>query len=300
MSFKKPNQLLKQILFLSCCVNVVMVILFYMTVFRKDVYKLPVFTGPLIAKSRHIEGFPEDFLEQLSQASLQEICAFLDDDRLLFGYPVSLWALGVAIHHHYVDITPALPGSLTFLQLKNQGRTWFLPKLTTEECVLVRRYLNRVRYPFTSQGLFYFLAKEAQQGKIQADGLYHFCHIPEFIYLRTLLAGAETEVGTIPALVQMVLQGGEELFFSLCNEYNRNHCISDKQRREVLTAYIARKDPLAALLLLVHDSEWVLHEFSDEALLFFLRLVPKDSPYTQRFFIALEQSPRMQAIEKLL
>ncbi|EPP32719.1 lysM motif repeat domain protein, partial [Chlamydia psittaci 84-8471/1] len=101
--WRKTIRWLKQALVLSAVLNIVFLLLFYSTVFRKDIYKLRLFSGPLVAKNCRVQKIPEDFLERLSEASLEELYRLLDEDHLLYGRPLKLWALSVAIHTYHVD-----------------------------------------------------------------------------------------------------------------------------------------------------------------------------------------------------
>ncbi|SYX08640.1 membrane-bound lytic murein transglycosylase D,LysM domain [Chlamydia poikilotherma] len=283
MTLQKTTRWLWQALVLSAVLNIVFLLLFYSTIFRKDIYKLRLFSGPLVAKSCRVKYIPEDFLRNLSEASLEELYRLLDEDHLLYGRPLKLWALSVAIHTYDVDVGSALPHPLTFTQLRSNGKTWLLPNIDEKEYGIVRRYLSRERYPFTSRGLFVSISKNLERGAVDEDCLYHFCHTPEFLYLRTLLCGADEHVASVASLARMVIRNEEQIFFSLCNENNRAMEISDQQRQKILSAYMNLGEPLAALLLLVHDEDWVIHEFTDEALKKFIGLLPKESPYSQSF-----------------
>lgn len=292
MALQKATRWLWQALVLSAVLNIVFLLLFYSTIFRKDIYKLRLFSGPLVAKSCRVKSIPEDFLENLAEASLEELYRLLDEDHLLYGRPLKLWALSVAIHTYDVDVGSALSHPLTFTQLRSKGKTWLLPNIDEREYSLIRRYLSRERYPFTSRGLFVSISKNLEQGVVDEDCLYHFCHTPEFLYLRTLLCGADERVASVASLARMVIRNGEQIFFSLCNEHNRTTAISDRQRQKVLSAYVSLGEPLAALLLLVHDEDWVIHEFTDEALKAFINLLPEESSYSQNFISRVLSTPR--------
>ncbi|QXE27416.1 LysM peptidoglycan-binding domain-containing protein [Chlamydia buteonis] len=297
MTRRKTIRWLKQALVLSAVLNIVFLLLFYSTIFRKDIYKLRLFSGPLVAKNCRVQKIPEDFLERLSEASLEELYRLLDEDHLLYGRPLKLWALSVAIHTYDVDVEGALSHPLTFTQLRSKGKTWLLPNIDEKEYGLVRRYLSLERYPFTTRGLFIAISKNLEQGIVDEDCLYHFCHTPEFLYLRTLLCGAEERVSSVASLARMVIRNGEEIFFSLCNENNRATAISPQQRQKVLFTYTSLGEPLAALLLLVYDEDWVLHKFTDEDLKTFVHLLPKESPYTQDFINRIVETPRSFIVE---
>ncbi|BAE81631.1 LysM motif repeat domain [Chlamydia felis Fe/C-56] len=298
MAVQKTTRWLWQALILSAVLNIVFLLLFYSTIFRKDIYKLRLFSGPLVAKSCRVQRIPEDFLDQLSEASLEELYRLLDEDHLLYGYPLKLWALSVAIHTYDVDVGGALSHPLTFTQLRSRGKTWLLPNVDEREYSLIRRYLTYERYPFTSRGLFVSISKHLEQGIVDEDCLYHFCHTPEFLYLRTLLCGADEQVSSVASLAKMVICNGKGVFFSLCNEHNRATNISDRQRQKVLSTYMSLGEPLAALLLLVHDEDWVIHEFTDEALKTFISLLPKESPYSQNFISRVSSSPRSYSVSE--
>ncbi|WP_348663692.1 LysM peptidoglycan-binding domain-containing protein [Chlamydia vaughanii] len=293
MTSQKTTRWLWQALVLSAVLNIVFLLLFYSTVFRKDIYKLRLFSGPLVAKSCRVKKIPEDFLEYLSRASLEDLYDLLDEDRLLYGRPIKVWALSVAIHGYDVDVSSVLSHPLTFTELKSKGKSWLLPNLADNEYGLVRKYLSLERYPFTSRGLFIAISKNLERGVVDEDCLYHFCHTAEFLYLRTLLCGADEQVSTVASLARMVIRNGEQVFFSLCNESNRATAISDEQRQKILSTYLDLGEPLAALLLLVHDEDWVVHEFTDAALQTFVDLLPKESPYSQNFISRLESTPRV-------
>ncbi|EGK68926.1 putative exported protein [Chlamydia abortus LLG] len=297
MTWRKTIRWLKQALVLSAVLNIVFLLLFYSTIFRKEIYKLRLFSGSLVAKNCRVQKIPEDFLERLSEASLEELYRLLDEDHLLYGRPLKLWALSVAIHAYDVDVGGALSHPLTFTQLRSQGKTWLLPNIDEKEYGLVRRYLSRERYPFTTRGLFRAISTHLEQGAVDEDCLYHFCHTPEFLYFRTLLCGAEERVSSVASLARMVIHNGEAMFFSLCNENHRATAISPEQRQKVLLTYTSVGEPLAALLLLVYDADWVLHTFTDEDLKTFVALLPKESPYTQDFIHRIVETPRSFIVE---
>ncbi|ANH78393.1 LysM peptidoglycan-binding domain-containing protein [Candidatus Chlamydia sanziniae] len=294
MALKRKTKWLWQVLILSMGLNVLFLFLFYSAIFQKDIYKLRLFSGPLIAKSSQGIHIPEDFLETLSQASLNELLLSLKDESFVYGRPVKFWALSVAITVHHVDITPVLPHPLTFTELKSPSRIWFLPNIDNREFPAICHYLSTHRYPYTSQGLFLRISRSLAEGQVDEDCLYSFCLTPEFLYFRTLLAGAELEVASVASLARMVIEEGAELFFSLCNEEARHSAISDRQRQKVLRAYLDREVALAALLLLVHDSDAVLHEFCNEDVQKILHLLPSGSPYRERFLARLVNSPRKE------
>ncbi|AHK63796.1 hypothetical protein BOKEGFJH_00923 [Chlamydia avium] len=292
MSVQKNTRWLWQALILSAGLNIVFLLLFYTTIFRKDLYKLQLFSGPLVARSCRVQKIPEDFLDYLSESSLEDLYCLLDENRLFYGRPIKLWALSVAMHTYNIDVASALSHPLVFTELRSGGKTWLLPNLDEKDYCSIRQYLSCQRYPFTSQGLFLTLAKNIDHGLVDEECLYHFCLTEEFLYLRTLLCGAEEQVSTIAALAHMVIRNGEKVFFSLCDKHNRSTAISDQQRRKVLCTYVDLGEPLAALLLLVHDEDWVIHEFTDEVLQSFVFLLPKESPYSKKFISRLLSSPR--------
>ncbi|EPP35360.1 hypothetical protein CP10139811_0905 [Chlamydia ibidis] len=297
MNSKKKLRWLWQALALSIGVNVIFLLLFYSAIFRKDIYKLKLFSGPLIAKSHRVAKIPEDFLTTLSQTSFHELYCLLDNNDLFHGRPIKLWALSALIHNYYVDITPVLSHPLTFTELKSKEGSWLLPNLGEKEYFTVRKYLSVERYPLTSEGLFVTIARDLALGKVDEDCLYTFCHTPEFLYLRTVLAGAETRLASVAALAHMVIEGGSELFFSLCDANNRATAISDQQRRGILIAYMERGMVLASLLLLANDQEWVLHEFPDVTLLNFIQMLPKDVLHSQEFISRVLASPRAYLLQ---
>lgn len=296
MTSRKTIRWLWQALVLSVVLNAVFLLLFYTTVFRKDIYKLQLFSGPLVAKSSRLPVISDDFLDHISSASLEEIFLLLKEERLFYGYPVRGWALGVAIHHYGVDISPVLSHPLTFIKLGNEHATYFLPDLCREEYDAVCAYLSLQRYPFTTQGLFRRIARDLEKGFVDEDCIYHFCHTKEFLYLRTVLYGADEKVSTVASLARMVIRHGEELFFAFCNEQTCQTLISDGQRRSLLSAYVQRKEPLAALLLVVHDVDWVLHECADSVLKVLLDILPKESSYSQEFISRVATSPRQDIL----
>ncbi|AQT77569.1 LysM peptidoglycan-binding domain-containing protein [Chlamydia gallinacea] len=292
MTAQKKTRWLWQALALSIALNIVFLLLFYTTIFRKDIYKLQLFSGPLVAKSYHVQKIPEDFLNYLSESSLEDLYCLLDEDRLLYGRPIKVWALSVAMHTYNVDIASVLPHPITFTELRSEDKTWLLPNLDQTDYRCIRQYLSCQRYPFTSQGLFSILARSIDCEQVDEECLYHFCLTEEFLYLRTLLCGAEERVATVATLARMVIRHGEHVFFSLCDQQSRSSFISDQQRRKVLCTYIELGEPLAALLLLVHDEDWVIHEFSDDALQSFVSLLPRGSSYSENFVSRLLASPR--------
>ncbi|WP_291893177.1 hypothetical protein [Chlamydia sp.] len=298
MQSKKTIKWLKQALVLSSFVNVLLLLLIYSTVFRKDMYKLHVFPGNLIAKSSRIGKIPEDILDRLEKASLLDLLALLNEEQLVFGHPLKLWALGLGIQKYCIDITPMLTRPLTFIKLKSPEHIWLLPDIDDQEFSRIHRYLHTERFPFSSQGFFRILVRDWENGVINEDILYRFCHLPEFLYVRSLLFGAEMKASSVASLARMVIQGGEELFFSLCRLENRKTAISDCQRRVFLKAYVDRQEPLAALLLLVHDADWVLHEFSDSELKRFVQLLPKEAHDAEKFLVRVENSCRQGVLER--
>lgn len=293
MTARKQVTRLRQVLVLSLGLNVLFLLLFYSVIFRKDIYKLCLFSGPLIAKNRYKAQIPENFLHQLATSTFQELSSFFSDERFVFGYPVKLWALSVAIQEFDVDISPALSHELTFTELQDQTRTWLLPNVKEQEFPGVVQYLSLRKLPFTSRGLFKRVASSLGEGKVDEECLYSFCHTPEFLYLRTLLAGADREI-SVASLARMVIRGGSEVFFSLCSSEKRFSAISEKERQEVLLAYVYREEPLAALLLLEHDSEAILHEFRNEDVQKILCLLPRGFPKCQEFLSRYAQTPREQ------
>ncbi|WP_201456635.1 LysM peptidoglycan-binding domain-containing protein [Chlamydia sp. 17-3921] len=295
MAARKQIKRLRQILVLSLGLNVLFLLLFYSAIFRKDIYKLHLFSGSLIAKNYRKTPVPEDFLQKLSTSSLSELFSLFSEERYVFGYPMKLWALSIAIQKFDIDISPALSHKLTFIELRDRSTTWLLPNLKEKEFTTVLRYLSIQKYPYTSRGLFRMISCALNEGKVDEDCLYNFCLSPEFLYLRTLLAGADKEI-SVASLARMIIQGGEELFFSLCNEENHSCAISDQERLKILRAYLERDEPLAALLLLIHDAEVVLHEFSNEDLQRLIRLLPRESQYSQDFLTRLAETPRQDQI----
>lgn len=293
MQSKKTIKWLKQALVLSSIVNILLLLLIYSTVFRKDIYKLRVFPGNLIAKSSRIGKIPEDILERLENASFADLLALLQEERMVFGHPLKSWALGVSIQKYFVDIAPMLTHPLTFIRLKSPERTWLLPDINDQEFTRICQYLLTERFPFSSRGFFRIMVRDCEAGMVDEDVLYRFCHLPEFLYVRSLLFGAEIEAASVASLARMIIQGGEDLFFSLCCLENRQTAISDHQRRCFLKAYVDRQEPLAALLLLVHDADWVLHEFSDSDLQSFIQLLPREAHYTKKFLGCVAQSCRL-------
>ncbi len=293
---QKTIKWLRQALVLSSIVNILLLLLIYSTVFRKDIYKLHVFPGHLIAKSSRIGTIPPDILERLEKASFSDLLTLLQEEKKIFGYPLKLWALGVGIQKYSLDVASMLTHPLTFIKLKSPEHTWLLPDINDQECLRIQQYLHTERFPFSSQGFFRMMVRDWKAGMVDEDILYRFCHLPEFLYVRSLLFGAEVEVASVASLARMVIQGGEDLFFSLCCPENRQTAISDQQRRIFLKAYVDKQEPLAALLLLVHDADWVLHEFSDEDLENFVQIVPKDACYTRQFLAQLEHSCRQRIL----
>ncbi len=299
MKNKTTIRWLKQALVLSSIVNILLLLLIYSTVFRKDIYKLQVFPGHLIAKSARIGKIPEDILERLEAASLADLIILLREERLVFGHPLKLWALSMGIQKYSLDITPMLTHPLTFIKLKSPEQTWLLPDINDQEFSRINQYLHTERFPFSSKGFFRIMARDWEAGIVNEDILYRFCHIPEFLYVRSLLFGAEIEAASVASLARMVIQGGEDLFFSLCCLENLQTAISDQQRRVFLKAYVDRQEPLAALLLLVHDADWVLHEFSDTDLKYFVQLLPKEVSYTKQFLDQVGHSCRQEILSIL-
>lgn len=141
------------------------------------------------------------------------------------------------------------------------------------------------------------LAHGYEQGFIDEGCFYAFCNTPEFLYLRILLAGADATVAPIESLMQMVIRGGHDLFFSLCNEETRVNNVSDMHRRELLLEYLKKGEPLAAQMLLIHDSEWVLHELDDQKLKYFLSILPLQSEEARNFITRISDSPRACLLE---
>lgn len=273
-------------------------LLFYSAIFRKDIYKLHLFSGPLIAKSSCKVDLSEDFLKDMSNASLEELFSLLKDETYLYGRPLKLWALSMLMIAHHIDITPVLSKPLTYTTLTGPSVQWLLPNIDNKEFSVIIEYLQSRKYPYTSKGLFLILEKTVEEGWVDEDCLYHFCLTPEFLYLRTLLAGAEIRASSIASLARMVIRCGAELFFALCSEENRNTIISDAQRQKILKSYLDCEESLAALLLLVHDSDAVLHEFCDEDLQKVIRLLPENSPYSHDFLSKLSCSPRREQLSK--
>lgn len=296
MTSEKKIRWLKQVCFLSLLLNFVFVFLFYIVAFSKDIYRSDSFSGSLVAKSKSLPTFSEDFLDSLSHLSLTETIQLLDEDKLFYGYPLKLWALSIAIHTYHVDITSVLSHVLTFIELKYKDQIWLLPKISEQEYQAVRQYLSIEKFPFTSLGLFLLLVNGYEQGIIDEGCLYAFCNTPEFLYLRILLSGADATI-PIESLVHMVIRGGPEMFFSLCNEQTRMTHISDKYRRECLLAYAKKGEALAAQLLLIHDHEWVIHEFEDQQLKDFISLLPSDCDYVQQFIAKMVASPRRHLLQ---
>ncbi|WP_100934542.1 LysM peptidoglycan-binding domain-containing protein [Candidatus Chlamydia corallus] len=294
MAFKRKTRWLWQVLILSLGLNMLFLLLFYSAIFRKDIYKLHLFSGPLIAKSSRKVYLSEDFLNKLSQAPLDDLFSLLKDECYVYGRPIRLWALSIAISSHHIDITPVLSKPLTYTELQGSGVRWLLPNIDNKEFPGIIDYLYRHKYPYTSRGLFLMIEKTVQEGWVDEDCLYHFCLTPEFLYLRTLLVGAEIRASSVASLARMVIRCGAERFFEFCNEESRTTIISPTQRQKVLKSYLACEESLAALLLLVHDSDLVLHEFSDEDLQKVVRLMPKESPYSQNFLSRLQNSPRRE------
>lgn len=292
MVSEKKVKWLKQVSILSLLLNVVLFCLFYVVAFNRDMYRGGPSAQPLIAKSQHCECFPEDFLDTLAQSSLEEVVALLNEDRLLYGYPLKIWALSIAIHMYHVDISPVLSHAVEFVELRSGGRRWLLPQISLQEFQAVQQFLSLEKYPFTSLGMFLLLAQEYREGIVEEGCYYAFCCIPEFLYFRTLLAGADTQVTSLESLVGMVIRGGHDLFFSLCNDQTRVANISDADRRHVLWEYIQRDEPLAADLLLVHDEDWVLHELSDPMLRHFLSVLSPHSVHRQALVTRVLHSPR--------
>ncbi|ACZ33569.1 lysM domain protein [Chlamydia pneumoniae LPCoLN] len=294
MAFKRKTRWLWQVLILSLGLNMLFLLLFYSAIFRKDIYKLHLFSGPLIAKSSRKVYLSEDFLNEISQASLDDLISLFKDERYMYGRPIKLWALSVAIASHHIDITPVLSKPLTYTELKGSSVRWLLPNIDLKDFPVILDYLRCHKYPYTSKGLFLLIEKMVQEGWVDEDCLYHFCSTPEFLYLRTLLVGADVQASSVASLARMVIRCGSERFFHFCNEESRTSMISATQRQKVLKSYLDCEESLAALLLLVHDSDVVLHEFCDEDLEKVIRLMPQESPYSQNFFSRLQHSPRRE------
>lgn len=294
----KSSRWLKQALVLSVVVNVLLLLLLYTTTFRRDLYRFRPASKTIVRRT-NIDPVPEDILDRLIRASLRELCGWVREERLVYGFPLKLWALGIGISHHDLDFSPALTHPLTFTELKSPQGTWRLPNLSEEECLTVYRYLCSHKYPLTSRGMFRLVTRDFEEGIVDQDALYHFCHLPEFLYLRTLLIGADLQVSSVAALVQMVLRGGEHMFFSLCPKELPQAQVMEQERRRVLMAYLDSGESLAALLLLVHDLNWIIHSFSDQALRTLVCLLPRESPYTQEFVSYLAQTPRQALLQGL-
>lgn len=298
MTLEKKIRWLQQVCILSLLLNLVFVFLFYILAFNKDIYRYDSFPGPLVAKSKTLSNYSEDFLDSLKHLSLTETVNLLDEEKLFYGYPLKLWALSVAIHTYHVDITPVLSHALTFTELKYKDHIWLLPKISEHEYRDIRQFLSVEKFPFTSLGLFLLLEHGYEQGFIDEGCFYAFCNTPEFLYLRILLSDADAQIVPIESLVHMIIRCGHELFFSLCNEQTRLSHISDKYRRALLLEYIKKGESIAAQLLLTHDHEWVLHEFEDHQLKEFISLLPSDSEHTQKFLAYLTHSPRTYLLDK--
>ncbi|WP_213318708.1 LysM peptidoglycan-binding domain-containing protein [Chlamydiifrater volucris] len=298
MSKSGQGKWLSQSLILSIALNVVFLFLLYSAVFRKDIYKLNLFNGPMIARTRSSAVFPDNFIEIMTSLPLGDLFTLLDSEGTVHGRPLKQFALGAAVSFHHFDIVKAVEKPVSMVELEEKGKKILVPEGLKElEYSLAKKFFAEEKYPYTSRGLFILLNQGLQSGNVSEELIVAFCSTPEFLYLRNLLVGAEEKVSSLASLVRMVILGGEEVFFSLCSEKSRATLISDAARRQCLSTYLRAEFPLASLLFLVHDSDYVVHTFPDERLIKFLRILPMSSPYAEKFCCQILSSPRSSEVK---
>lgn len=290
---KKQHSWLIKVLALSGCLNVVCLLLFYSLVFKKDVYQLQLFSGPMVSIRRSTMPFPENFMDVLAKSSLDDLMSLLDSSAMMYGRPVKNWALGAAVSLHGFDLVRAVGHAVPMLVLHEESGSWYIPdELQEQDYALARQLYMREKYPLTSRGIFRLLAKQMHREQLDEELLYLFCNTPEFIYFRTLLAGADEELTSLGSLLRMVVLGGEELFFSACCDESRSCDVSPIKRVDMLRQYMLQGLSLASVLLLHHDRDYIIHYFSDCELDTLLSLLPQDWDGSREFLQMLAVSPR--------
>ncbi len=254
----------------------------------------------MVAKTRSSAAFPDNFIEILTALSLKDLFTLLDSEGTVHGRPLKQFALGAAVSFHHFDIVKAIEKPVSMVELEERGKKILVPEGLKElEYDLAKKFFLGEQYPYTSRGLFVQLNQGLRTGDVSEDLIVAFCSTPEFLYFRTLLVGAEEKVSSLASLVRMVILGGEEVFFSLCSEKARATLVSDAARRQCLSTYLRAEFPLASLLFLVHDVDYVMHTFSDEKLIKFLRILPMESHYAKDFCHQILVSPRSLEVKNV-
>lgn len=243
----------------------------------------------------------QEALTTFADKPVSELIQLLRDESIIVdGYRARDLALGCLYSYHHFDMHKVLTGALRPKQERQiqgkESQVSLFPGLSCEHFLILSRFAETERFPWTAEGLFCHLKQNSQDPVLQAA----FSQTKEYMAIDQFFSRSGDRIAR-EQLMEMVLAGS----WKMVTDYEVRKDFSRKARQELLLAYALSSSKAAAEILMLKEREFAIHKLDDQATITLLGLLEEHPSLCQEYALALLESQRKDevwkcATEKLL
>jgi hypothetical protein len=234
--------------------------------------------------------------------SFNELCSELGNKTLLQdGYTMRDLALACLVNYHHFDLTRAVSGvalqhrKMAFIH-QNGGEFFELevfPGLSDREFQMVHGFVQRTKWPLTSEGLFLELQKT--KGSVDASLIEAFQATPEFYALFTAFNRADEKI-SYQELLKILVEGSWEGVRSFVAERGNSPDRLTEHLRAYLQDSLSSGSKRAASYWVSLEADVILRILDDPTLVKLISLLDESKPPFVRFLRMAQTSPRSDLV----
>ncbi len=255
------NKWLKQALFLSGGLNIVLVALFFYLVCRDSQARLFFAYKPTKVE----KVIPPALLEG---KSYEELIALLSNSQFRQA------ALSTLVSKFDFD-------------LERASISHSIRRMNDEDFDKVIQFAKEEVYPFTAKGLYNRLPQSAEL----------FCYTPGFVQLEMIFTRLNLPI-TRQTLISLVSEGSYETLSNYLLEQKLGANYGEERREQLLMDYIHDGSRTAAYLLLITDLEFAKNALTDDEIIDLLLLLNVKTGEASNFAKAILESHRSDVCKK--
>lgn len=276
--FARKIRWLKHVILLSGALNFIMLGLFFYFLIRQNPFscQFDFAAAPPVQSAKKFTNI--ETLRALATLPYDELNLKLTDQTdVEEGYEVRDLALAILVRRDHFDLVRALGRrnfSTRLIKVNEKTTLALYPELKEEDFQHVVSFVEKERWPQTSQGLFRELVKQ----KENADPtlLQAFSITPEFLAAERLFRDSKPQMKK-KWLLTLLREGKWETLSSLCKEQQKLLDVSSTKRLNFLLDYLKGGSVTAASLLLLTEYEYCLKKAKDETVCALLQVLPPTS-----------------------
>ncbi|MBI3211943.1 MAG: LysM peptidoglycan-binding domain-containing protein [Simkania negevensis] len=300
----KRSRWLLHAFIVSGALNIGLLLTFIISAIQKKEESLLSYEKRIEKVSKPLSFSNQEILKKYLNFSFNELLKELTNTTLVEeGYRVCDLALACLSHVHHLDVERALSGTILekrqYVLTSGEGKEkiflTLFPALSLANYKTLFYFLDKEKWPFTPEGLFYLLKQN--RGEADSSLLQAFFVTSQFYIIENAFKSLPLSLPR-ETLLSLLLDGEWKESLALYEELKKDPDRKIASVGKFLSGYLPYRSQLAAQLLLLLDKEFAYKNLSNEEMTLLLSLLEEETPELEKFLEEVKESLRPQEIRE--